>query len=223
MVNRESTDFPQKSIIAWIVDDNRDFCFVLSEALNQSAAVRCPRSFHEAASALDALRNEPFLPDVILLDIEMPGMSGLDAIPRILKLAPKASIIMLTVYDENVNIFKAVSAGAKGYLLKSCSATEVDEAIQDVVRGGMAMDPVVVKKLIEYVILRPGVVDTYDLSEREKDILKLVMLGFTAREISQKLSISFYTVQTHFKKIHEKLDVHSRSEIVTKVLKERIV
>lgn len=213
---------PEK-IQVWIIDDNNNFCLVLAANLNKSSTVACQRYYHSCKAAINDLESETFPPGVILLDIKMPAMNGLDAIAPIKKLSPSANIIMLTSYDLDENIRTAMKRGASGYLLKSSSPDDIVRAIESVKTGGLPLDPLITRKMMESFVGWDDEENIYNLSPREREVLKLVTQGLNNMEISQKLYISHFTVQTHIKNIFHKLDIHDRQKLVVKALKHRIV
>jgi len=217
-----STRDEQNRIPIWIIDDNKGFCLILSEALNQSDSVECQKRFHSCRSAIQALTTEDSPPSVILLDIKMPRMSGLDAITTIKTITPSTQIIMLTSYDLDENIRIAMNRGAAGYLLKSSTPAEIISAIEKVQKGGSPLDPMITKRIMG-AFLGQTEENRYHLTRREKDILQCVAGGLTTLEVSRKLNLSYYTVDTHLKNIFQKLDVHNRHGLVTKAHKERLV
>jgi DNA-binding NarL/FixJ family response regulator len=209
-------------IPVWIIDDNKGFCLILSEALNQSETVECQKSFHSCRSAIQALTTEDSPPTAILLDIKMPRMSGLDAITTIKRITPATQIIMLTSYDLDENIRTAMNRGAAGFLLKSSSPADIITAIEKVQQGGSPLDPMVTKRVMG-AFLGETEENRYRLTRREKDILRCVAGGLTTLQVAKRLNLSYYTVDTHLKNIFQKLDVHNRQGLVTKAHKERLV
>lgn len=209
-------------IPVWIVDDNAGFCLVLSEALNQSSSVVCQKFFHSCRVALQALSEEESPPSVVLLDIKMPRMSGLDAITSIRKITPATHILMLTSYDLDKNIRTAMNRGASGYLLKSSTPGDIVNAIEKVQLGGSPLDAMITQRVMK-AFLGENDEDPYQLTKREKDILRFVAGGLTTLEAAHKLNLSYYTVDTHLKNIFQKLNVHNRHGLVTKANKERLI
>jgi len=207
----------------WIVDDNKNFCLVLAANLNKNATVECQRYYQSCKTAINDLETESSPPSVILLDIKMPAMNGLDAIVPIKKLSPAINIIMLTSYDLDENIRTAMKRGASGYLLKTSSPDDIVRAIESVRVGGLPLDPLITRKMMESFVGWDDEENIYNLSPREKEVLKLVTQGLNNMEISQKLYISRFTVETHVKNIFHKLDIHDRQKLVVKALKDRII
>lgn len=209
-------------IPVWIIDDNNGFTLVLSEALNQSETVVCTKCFTTCRTALAALSSEMSLPSVILLDIKMPRMSGLDAISMILNISPSTHIIMLTSFDLDEHIRTAMNRGAAGYLLKASSPTDVISAIEKVQKGGAPLDAMITQRVMK-AFLGQNSESRYNLTQREQDILRHVASGLTTLETALKLNLSYYTVDTHMKNIFQKLNVHNRHGLVIKANKERLI
>lgn len=212
-----------EKIPVWIIDDNKNFCLVLAANLNKSTTVDCRRYYHSCRAAINDLAAESDLPGVILLDIKMPVMSGLDAIVPIKRLSHSTSIIMLTSYEADENIRTALKRGATGYLLKTSSSADIVRAIENAQVGGVPLDPLITKKMMEAFVGWEDDENRYNLSVREKEILKLVKQGYNNAEIAERLFISRYTVGTHVRNISCKLDVHDRPKLLAKAIKDRIV
>ncbi len=210
-------------INVWIIDDTESFCIILSEALNRSSTVLCSQYMLSCRSAIKELQNDVEPPTVILLDIKMPGVSGIDGIIPLKKNSPGSYIIMLTSHDSDSEIKLAMKRGANGYLLKTSTTADIIRSIESAVQGGMPFDSSITKKFMDAYIGSKNEESTYNLSEREKGIVKLFAEGLSTEEISQKLFISFNTVNTHRRNIFAKLDVHTRHGLVVKAYKERLI
>ena len=210
-------------ISVWIVDDNRNFCLVLAANLNKRPTVDCQKYYHSCKQLLKDLETESSPPSVVLMDIKMPAMNGLDAIVPLKTLSPGTSIIMLTSYDLDENIRLAMKRGASGYLLKSSSPEEIVRAIESAVEGGMPLDASIAKKMMASYVGWDQPENSYNLSPREKEVVKLVLEGLNNAEVAERLYISRYTVQTHMKNIFQKLDIHNRQKLLAKLHKDRIV
>lgn len=213
----------QDKIDVWIIDDTPSFCFILSEALNRSTSVRCSQYFNSCRAAIKELMKEEELPAVILLDIKMPVITGIDGIIPLKKRSPGTYIIMLTSYDSDKEIKLALQRGANGYLLKTSTSADIIRSIESVMGGGAPIDPLITKKLMEAYIGGKHDDAAYNLSQREKEIVKLFAAGLKTEEIAQKLFISFNTVNTHRRNIFTKLDVHTRHSLVAKAYKEGLI
>lgn len=163
-------------------------------------------------------------PDVVLMDIDMPGVNGVEAVKKLRKINPVLPIIMLTVFDDNENIFNAICAGASGYILKRYASIEIPDAIRTVLTGGAPMTGSVAKKVLTMVPrAHSSTEEKNDLTERETAILQFLVNGYSYKMIAGELKISLDTVRFHIKKIYDKLHVHSATEAVSKALKGRLV
>jgi DNA-binding NarL/FixJ family response regulator len=163
-------------------------------------------------------------PDVILMDIDMPGLNGIEAVKQIRIFNNKVPVIMLTVFDDNKHVLEAICAGASGYLLKKHISDRLYEAIKDVMEGGAPMSPGIARMVIENMHQKQVADDNkYNLTQREKEILQNLSKGNSFKMIAADLAISIDTVRTHIKRIYEKLQVHSQTEAVSKAVNERIV
>src|SRR4051812_25103034 len=164
-------------------------------------------------------------PDVILMDIDMPVVNGIEAVKKIRAFDKKVQIIMLTVFDDNTHVFDALCAGANGYLLKKYISEKLISSIQEVLNGGAPMSPVIARMIINNMQVSPKLPpeNNYQLTPREKDILTLLSKGNSYKLIAADLSISIETVRTHLKNIYDKLHVHSQIEAVSKAINERLV
>lgn len=160
-------------------------------------------------------------PDLILMDIDMPGMSGIEAVKQIRILNATIPIIMLTVFDDNVHVLEAIRAGASGYLLKKHLSTKLFDSIEEVLSGGAPMSPSIARMVIAS--MQKTTENPYQLTPREKEILALLSQGNSYKIIASQSDISLDTVRTHIKKIYEKLHVHSQTEAVSKAINEKLV
>ena len=201
-----------------IVEDSDKLRETLVRVLNRADGFCCVSQY---ANAEDALKDLPQMkPDVVLMDINLPGMNGVECVRQLKKIAPEIQVMMLTVYEDTENIFDALAAGANGYMLKRTSSKELLEAIHDVQRGGSPMTMHIARKVVQsFQRTAAAVAQTENLSEREQQVLDLLSQGLMYKEIADKLQISYETVHTYIRRIYEKLQVRTRTEAVAKFLR----
>lgn len=202
-----------------IVEDNDQLRGTLARVLNRTEDFQCVSQFGNAEDALRALPQEK--PSVVLMDINLPGMNGVECVRQLKQLCPETQVIMLTVYEDTDNIFNALAAGATGYLLKRTPRAELIEAIRDVLKGGSPMTTHIARKVVQS-FQRPIAAATQpaeELSPREKEFLDCLAQGFLYKEIADKLGIGYETVHTYIRRIYEKLQVRTRTEAVAKFLR----
>ena len=204
------------TITVCVVEDDRWLRQDLARQMNQAAGFKCLGSW---GNAEEALLNLPALhPDVVLMDINLPGMNGIECVRRLREVQPEAAVLILTVYEESDQIFSALRAGASGYMLKRSSPQELFEAITDVHQGGSPMSSSVARRVVKF-FANEGAAKTSaeGLSPRENDILNLLTKGHAYKEIADRLSISTNTVRMFIRRIYKKLHIHSRSEAMAMV------
>lgn len=183
---------------------------------------RCTASFRTMEEAIDKLGPDP--PDVLLTDIGLPGMSGIEGVRRLKERHPDLTVLMLTVYDDDERIFDALCAGACGYLLKKTPPARLLESLKEAASGGAPMTPEVARRVVAlFREVRPPERADYHLTPHELRLLKLLVEGHNYKTAAAQLGISFNTVCFHIKQIYEKLQVHSKSEAVAKALRGRLV
>ncbi len=204
-----------------IVDDDKKVRDMYAEILCGTNGLTCVGSYGDCESALAAL--ETLVPDVILMDIGLPGMSGIEGVQQVKALYPHIEIIMLTIYDDDDKIFRSICAGASGYMLKNSNPDELVSGIRNI-QTGAAMSASIARRVLNFVRQYPPVSsEDYGLTRREMDILQLMVEGHSDKVIADLLFISPYTVNSHIKRIYEKLHVHSKSQAVSTALKNRLV
>jgi DNA-binding NarL/FixJ family response regulator len=199
-----------------IVEDEGEVREGLAVLINGSEGFRCIQTYSSAESALpEILKNKP---DVVLMDINLPGMSGIECISKLKASRPDLPIMVLTVYDDDEKIFESLKAGASGYLLKKTPPAKLLEAILELHNGGSPMSSSIARKVVEaFQTMGPSSEEAQNLSKREQEILSCLAKGYRYKEIAETLFISIETVRTHLRNIYEKLHVRSRSEAVLKV------
>jgi DNA-binding NarL/FixJ family response regulator len=200
-----------------IVEDNEKLRGTLARVLNRAEGFRCVSQYPSAEEALKDLPNVK--PDVVLMDINLPGMNGVECVRQLKPLLPQTQVMMLTVYEDTENIFNALAAGANGYMLKRTSSKELLEAIQEVQRGGSPMSMHIARKVVQSFQKAAPAQPAGILSEREQQVLDLLSQGLIYKEISDKLGIGYETVHTYIRRVYEKLQVRTRTEAVAKFLK----
>jgi len=203
-----------------IFEDNTNLREGLCQLLMLREEFQIVGNFGEARQAKEIVIN--CRPDVILMDIDMPGINGVEAVRQIREYDLTSQIIMLTVFDDNNHVFDALMAGANGYLLKRNVSDRLVLAIQEVLEGGAPMSPSIARLVIDQLHVQKTT-NQYMLSEREKEILRSLSKGNSFKLIAADLGISFETVRTHIKRIYDKLHVHSQGEAISKALHEKLV
>jgi DNA-binding NarL/FixJ family response regulator len=213
---------PTPMTTVWLIEDNAPFRSNLAELVGTMEGVRCGKTFPRCEQAIEALQSNE-LPDIIIMDIGLPGIDGIEGARRIRQIVPAIKIVMLTIFDDNERIFHAICAGADGYLLKSTPPEKLLELLNDIIMGGAPMNPQIARKVLDLLSHRLTSGTEYQLTAREKEILRLLIDDFPKKQIADRLSLSFHTIDTHMRNIYEKLHVHSRSAAVAKALRERLI
>lgn len=202
-----------------IVEDDRRVRESLEVLINGGEGIRCVGTYASGEEALGALAGRK--PDVVLMDINLPGMTGIECVRRLKAQLPKAQILMLTMYEDDEKVFQSLVAGASGYLVKRTSPADLLKAIQDVHTGSSPMTGKIARTVVEHFQkLQTACPEQEYLSKREIEILNLLSKGYRYKEIADALSIGFETVRSHLKNIYTKLHVHSRTEAVVKYLRK---
>ena len=211
------------TITAWVVEDHEYYRASIRHILQSEPDIDCTHTFAdgEAAAAAALSRHTP--PDVVLMDIGLPGISGIEVTRRLRAVWPRTAVIVLTVYEQNEHIRDAIVAGATGYLLKSEPPRRVITAVRQAARGGGMMTPSVGRRVMQMMFDSNQSKGDYGLTRREGDVLRELVQGKSKKRIARELGVKFYTVDTHLRSIYRKLDVHSKSEAVSKALMERLV
>jgi DNA-binding NarL/FixJ family response regulator len=212
-----------KAIQVALVEDDPNLRANLTAMLNSSLSFQCQAAYPDGMAALRGIPANR--PDVVLMDINLPGMLGTDCVRKLKDLAPNLPVLMLTVYEDSEQIFKSLMSGATGYLLKRTSKEKLLEAIREVNAGGAPMSRQIARRVVQFFQkVNELLTDTRNtsvvvsLTDREKEVLAALAKGYAYKEIADQLKISFETVRTHLRTIYEKLHVHSRTEAVLKYL-----
>ena len=199
-----------------IVEDNPNLRNSLSILLDSSPDMHCSASCADAEEALEILPQ--CAPDIVLMDINLPGMNGIECVSQLAVALPATRILMLTAYENSDEIFASLAAGAHGYLLKSIDLDQLLESIREVAAGGSPMSGSVARKIVEFFRTKPSTPDAAieSLAPREREVLKLLADGCPYKEIASTMRVSLGTVRTYIERVYEKLHVHSRTDAVRK-------
>ena len=203
-----------------VVEDNPGLRRTLMRLINHETGMRCVGAWHDGKCAL--IEMPAFKPDVVLMDINMPGMSGIECTARFKLICPNTQVVMVTVYEDAESVFRALQAGACGYLLKRSAPEKIIEAIREARDGGSPMTSQIARKVVDVFQKNSTQSEAgIDLTQREREVLELFAKGFVNKEVADKLNISYQTVKGYTKTIYEKLHVHSRSEALMKFVSDK--
>jgi DNA-binding NarL/FixJ family response regulator len=204
------------SIAVAIVEDDVPARDILAGWIRNADGFRCVGEFDDAESALNKLPHEK--PSVVLFDINLPGMNGIECVRKLKPKLPDTQFVMITVYEDANHVFNALSAGASGYLLKQTRRNELIDALKDVHAGGSPMSSQIARKVVQNFYRNENQAggETVELSPREREVLELLARGYLYKEIAEQLKISVQTVNTYIRRIYEKLHVRSRAQAVAK-------
>ena len=203
-----------------IYDDNDSFRHTIALIIELSDHFELAGSHPDATRVVETVQLEK--PEVVLMDIEMPSRTGIEAVALLQQLAHPPKVLMLTAYEDTDNVFAAIEIGAVGYLLKKTPAEKIMESIQEVLQGGAAMSPSIALKVLG-AFQKPKQKVTYDLTPKEMDVLRRLVEGDSYKLIAHHCQISISTVQTHIMRIYEKLQVNSKGEAINKALRENVI
>ena len=207
------------TITVSIVEDAAGVREGLARLLNSSPGFRCIASYPTGEAALAEIPAQP--PDVVLMDLDLPGIKGVECVRKLKTLLPAIRVVMLTVYENPEHIFDALSAGAIGYLIKKRLPGDLLQAVEDAHSGGAPMSSQIARKVVQFFQTIPASSGLETLSTRELEVLDLLAKGFLVKEIADQTSLGYGTVRTYIRRIYEKLQVHSRSQAVSKYLQPR--
>ncbi len=206
-----------------VVEDNNSIREGLKILIDGTDGYSCTAAYSDCETMLQNIKKHN--PDVLLMDIGLPGINGIEGIKKVKMLLPDLAILVLTIYEENELIFEALCAGACGYLVKKTPPSKLLEAIREAYEGGAPMSSHIARKVIDFFQKKPASSQkgNYDLTPREKEILTGLVEGYNFKAIADSLFISIETVRFHFRNIYKKLHVHSQSEAVAKAIKEGLI
>ncbi len=214
-------DTAPPSLVVWLIEDNDAYRVAAARVIEGMHDVRVVRGFRSCEAALRALDSpggEP--PNVILLDVGLPGMSGIEGIPLLRARVAAAQIIVLTVFEDSEKVFRAICAGADGYLLKGSSFDAVRDAFDELRRGGAPMNGRIAKLVLQAFAKTAPVQSDYGLTGREREVLERMVKGMTKKVIAADVNLSIHTVDFHLRSIYQKLHVHTRTSAVAIAVKE---
>ncbi|MBI5473660.1 MAG: response regulator transcription factor [Ignavibacteriae bacterium] len=217
-----SLDLDGERLCVWIIEDDEWFARQLSQLIGLNEAFTCPFSFRSCEPALEKLQTEN-PPDIVLMDIGLPGMSGIEGIKRIRAMTPEVKTVMLTVFEDSNTIVQAISNGAAGYLLKGSSMETIVDMLKSIVYGGAPINPQIAKKILDVFAHTYSGNNDYGLTPREKEVLTHLVDGLQMKQIADRMFITFHTVDKHLRSIYTKLQVPSRSLAIAKALKENLL
>jgi len=214
---------PPKGVVSVaIIEDQRDVREALVELVDSTPGLRCCGAYRSGEAAIHGFTRSN--PDLALVDLGLPGISGIEAIQHLKEIYPEVHLLVLTIFDDDARIFQALCGGAVGYLLKKTPPAKIMQGIAETVRGGAVMSPAVAKKVIRlFQRYMPTKRLDYHLTAQESRVLRLLVDGHSYCTASSQLSISRNTIATHIKRIYDKLHVHSKSEAVAKAIRGQIV
>ncbi len=213
---------PSTPLAVWIVEDDEWFAQQLARLINMSELFTCPCTFRSCEPALQKLETEE-PPDIMLMDIGLPGMNGIDGIRRVRSITPEVKVIVLTVFEDSYTIVRAISSGAAGYLLKGLPLEAIIESLESILVGGAPINPHIARKILDVFAHTSSSQHGYGLTPREKEVLGYLVEGLPMKQIADRMFISFHTVDKHLRSIYAKLQVPSRSVAIAKALKENLL
>ncbi|MGB0370175.1 MAG: response regulator [Opitutales bacterium] len=213
---------PNKTISVWIIEDSSDLREELRRILDFETDMKCERTFSTAESALDALAEGP-LPDALLVDIQLPGISGIEAIKKMSELYPTLNTLVLTVSEERSNVFEAICAGAKGYLLKNNEHNQIVDSVRLVHHGGSPLSGGAASMVLKAFQSMTPAEPEIDLSDREVEILNALAKGKPKKEIAYDIDLAIHTVDYHMRKVYNKLHVNSQAGAVAEALRRGLI
>lgn len=209
-------------ITVWVVEDHRETREAIKDLIDSEPGLVCTKAFGSAEEILAYIKDH-YVPEVIVCDVGLPGMSGIELVERLRPIASGTKVVMMTVHEEKEKIHSALTAGASGYLTKPPSADELIGAIRDVMSGGAAMSPRVARKVLEIFAQQHVSPYNYQLTAREQEVLEELVAGKTKKRIARDLSLSVCTVDTHLRSVYAKLHVNTQTAAVAKAFREGLV
>lgn len=213
-----------QSVLVWVVEDDPLFRETVRDVVDEAPGMACPHAFGSCEAALDAIQSHD-APNVILMDLGLPGMSGLEGIRKIRARSPITDVVVLTVHEDSDKIFEAICGGASGYLLKPSSETRIVDAVRSASAGGASINPKIARKVLTMFarVQAHEPLTEYGLTPREKEVLQHMVAGMTKKAMAERLFVSFHTIDRHIRNVYAKLHVHTRGSAVAKAVREGLV
>ncbi|CAA6677617.1 MULTISPECIES: response regulator transcription factor [unclassified Lentimonas] len=209
------------TINVWVVEDDAGYRRTLQRLLNRDEGITCAQVFASCDKLFEALGSEPH-PDLILMDLGLPGMGGVEGIQKLAEYAPDVAVVVLTVFSGKEKVLEALDAGAAGYLLKSATPEQIIRGLKQVFDGGAVLSPAVAKTVLGE-LQKSKPTERFGLSDREMDVLKLLADGLATKQIADELGVSYFTVNFHVKNLYKKLEVQSQSGAVAKAFRSGLL
>ncbi len=212
-----------KPVRIWMIEDHAAFRTNLTEIVNASGSIRCERNFSSCEEAIECLQAEKKHPDVVLIDLALPGMNGIEGLSKIKRMNPKIKCIMLTSSERQKHVVDAIRTGADGYLLKSVAFDQIIRGIEDVMQGGASLDPQVASLVLDAFPKKNKAGNEFELTEREIEVLQSLATGKIIKEIADELNLSSNTIKFHIANTYKKLNVQSQAGAVAKGIRRGII
>lgn len=213
----------KKTVTIWMIEDHAAFRTNLTEIINASGHIRCTKNFSSCEEAIESLASSAKHPHVMLIDLALPGMHGIEGLEKIRSLDPEIKCIMLTSSERQKHVVDAIRAGASGYLLKSVAFEQIIRGIEDVVQGGASLDPQMASLVLDAFPKKNAAGNEFDLTEREIEVLQSLATGKIIKEIADELNLSANTVKFHIANTYKKLNVQSQAGAVAKGIRKGII
>ncbi|MDF7825503.1 response regulator transcription factor [Pontiellaceae bacterium B12227] len=213
----------QTYITIWMIEDHAAFRTNLTEIVNASDSIRCERNFSSCEEAIECLEAEKQHPEVMLIDLALPGMSGIEGLSKIREIDPKIQCIMLTSSERQKHVVDAIQTGASGYLLKSVAFEQIIRGIEDVAQGGASLDPQIASLVLDAFPKKNTAGSDFDLTDREIEVLQALATGKIIKEIADELNLSSNTIKFHIANTYKKLNVQSQAGAVAKGIRKGII
>lgn len=207
----------------WILEDHQTFAKQIRRLIDAEDDLECPYHFSSPDEFFEKLQYTTSNPDILLLDLGLPRMDGLEVLVKVKEMIPDLKVLILSAFDDRERVYRAICNGASGYLLKTADPDEILDGIHDVIHGAAALSSAIAAMILQGFSKHGPVVETEALTSREEEVLKFLVKGFTKKEIAEQLFISQHTVDMHLRSVYRKLHVRSQTEAVSKAIRQGIV